>query len=412
MRTMWRISTVLILTVACCGCDARIDRFEPNEVFALTIERSRSTPSEAALADAAEVVDRLFGDPNEPAWPVELLGQSSTEGLVDVDRLSRAAGAVFSDKEGTNHGLYRKHCVNCHGLSGSGAGPASLFQDPYPRDFRHGVFKWKSTERASKPTRDDLRQLLQRGVPDTAMPSFSLVDEEDIESLVDYVIYLSVRGEVERRLVVAAVDELEYSDDAPDEDSWRLVNESPDSDGAEVVRQVLQRVTNSWLEADSQVVVPPPADRPETVDADQSPKAQAITSQAIERGKAIFHGQIANCVGCHGPSGNGGVVTLDYDDWSKEYSTRIGVTPTDREAMRPLREAGALPPRQSKPRKFSEGVIRGGDDGETLYRRITQGIAGTPMPAVPISTDPSATALTPGEVWDLVRYVQSLGKQP
>ena len=37
---------------------------------------------------------------------------------------SAAAGAVASDAQGNQRGLYRRHCVTCHGVSGDGTGPA------------------------------------------------------------------------------------------------------------------------------------------------------------------------------------------------------------------------------------------------------------------------------------------------
>jgi mono/diheme cytochrome c family protein len=287
-------------------------------------------------------------------------------------------------------------------LDGSGTGPSSLFQNPYPRDFRHGVFKWKSTERFAKPTRDDLRGVLDRGVAGTAMPSFALIPAEDLEALVDYVIYLSIRGEVERRLVAGAVDELGYEETAPDEAELRLVSATDDTEAADMARDIVDRVAKSWSDADT-LVVPVPSPRP--LDGQQ-------LAESIERGRELFHGPIANCVGCHGPAGNGMAVTVDYDDWSKEYSTRLGLTPTDREAMRPFRDAGALPPRQTEPRRLDEGVFRGGDDPESIYRRISQGIAGTPMPAVEIVPQPATTSLSQSQAWDLVRYVLFLAGKP
>ncbi len=105
-------------------------------------------------------------------------------------------------------------------------------------------------------------------------------------------------------------------------------------------------------------------------------------------------------------------ITVDYDDWSKEYSTRLGLTPTDREAMRPFRDAGALPPRQAEPRKFADGVFRGGGDPQTIYRQISQGIAGTPMPGVEIVPEATGTNLSDSQAWDLVRYIRSLAGNP
>ncbi len=395
---MFRAFFLAIVAVALAGCDAPVERFEPNKVYALTLDRSLSTPADAALDDAAQVVEQLFGTPDTPRWPSQWLDDRSLAALVSSQRLARAAGAVSSDREGVNQGLYRKHCVHCHGINGGGAGPASLLQNPYPRDFRHGVFKWKSTERAAKPTRHDLRSLLHRGVADTAMPSFRLLEEEDIEALLDYVIYLSVRGEVERRLAAAAVIELGYEETAP-EPPWRLVS-IDDSEAGQLVRETIDRVARSWAEAEEQVVEVP----------DETELHGEELRASIERGKDIFHGQIASCVGCHGPAGNGQAVTLDYDDWAKEYSTRIGLTPTDPQAMRPFRDAGALPPRQSRPRKLAGGVFRGAGDGPAIFRHISQGIAGTPMPSVDITTAGTGIGLTPQQAWDLVRYVRSLGK--
>jgi mono/diheme cytochrome c family protein len=381
-----RFNIIFMLGVAFfAGCDSPIENFDSNEVFALTLARSRSTPTVAAQSDVAQTITELFGTPDTPRWPDQFAAALPT---VDPQRITRAAGPFSSERDGTHVGLFREHCVICHGLSGSGAGPASQVQNPYPRDFRHGVFKWKSTPRAEKPSRDDLRRLLMEGVPGTAMPSFSLQAPEDIDALVDYAIYLSARGEVERRLIAAAIDELDYGETAPNDDLRLTQN----GEGAEVVAEVIDRVATSWRDAKPIKVAPP------------SPASE----ESIANGKAIFHGQVANCVGCHGQNGNGIATTLDYDDWTKEYSTRIGVTPTDREAMRPYRQAGALRPRIAEPRSLRNGVFRGGGDAETLYRRITQGIAGTPMPAVAVVDQADGTGLTSDQVWDLVRYVQSL----
>jgi mono/diheme cytochrome c family protein len=379
---------LLGLIVFLSGCDAKIENFASNDVYALTLARSRSTPAEAAKQDVAAVLTELFGTPDAPRWPAMLASQLT---FVDADNLTRAAGPQSSEQDGTHVGLYREHCVQCHGLSGSGTGPASQVLNPYPRDFRHGVFKWKSTRRTAKPTRDDLRDLLFRGVPGTAMPSFALQPAEDIEAIVDYVIYLSVRGEVERRLMQAALDELDYGADFP-EDELRI---GQGDVAAEVIDEVMLQVARSWQQADDQIVDVPPA--------------PVADDESVARGREIFHGPIANCAACHGPDGSGTRVTLDYDDWTKEYSTRIGLTPTDRVAMQPFRAAGALSPRLAEPRDLADGNFRGGSDPATLFRRITVGIAGTPMPAVAVVDVPDQTGLTSAQIWDLVHYLQSVG---
>jgi mono/diheme cytochrome c family protein len=231
------------------------------------------------------------------------------------------------------------------------------------------------------------------------MPSFALLSADDLDALVDYVIYLSTRGEVERRLASAAIDELDYDATRPDDDL--MLTSTQATEGAEVVESVVQRVDADWQAVDRINKTPT---MPEL--------AGDALMESVSRGKEIFHGQVANCVGCHGSAGNGNVPTLDYDDWAKEYSTKLGLTPTDREAMRPFRDAGAPRPRPIRPRNLQDGVFRGGGDAESLYHRISQGIAGTPMPAVEIVDQPNGTGLTMDQVWDLVRYVQSLSTAP
>lgn len=381
------------------GCDGKPVDFPPNQVHAMTLERSRDLPVDAASSDVAVVIESWFGSPDEPRWPADILGQTPAATLVSVDNLRRAAGPVYSDQDNVHFGLYREHCVICHGISGSGAGPASLHQYPYPRDLRAGVFKWKSTSRTDKPTREDWSRLLVEGVRGSAMPSFSTVPPDDREALIDYAIYLSVRGQTERELLAAALDELDYQD-SPPADDLRLVSAvgASGSQGGQVARDILVDVVSQWASA---AASPVPA---ETVaDAD-----------SLLRGQELFHGQIANCAACHGPDGRGGVPTLDHDDWTKEFTTRIGITPTDRDATKPFRRAGALPPRPIDPRIVHGGVIRGGDDPETLFRRIQHGIAGTPMPGVGLKADgdddsaAATTGLTATQIWDIVHYLQSI----
>ncbi|TWU59360.1 Cytochrome c [Rubripirellula tenax] len=392
---MWRSPLLILMCAALMGCDAPVGSFAPNDVFSLTLARSRSANTEAAGRDAAAVTQALFGTPDQPKIP------EGAKSVVDLKRLVRAAGAVSSEKDGTHLGLYREHCVTCHGIDGGGAGPASLYQKPHPRNFRHGVFKWKSTERAAKPTRDDLRAILQHGAGGSAMPSFAAVAPDDLETLIDYVIYLSIRGEVERRTMAAAIDELGYGDDESVDADLQLAARG-ETEGADVVKEVLERVIGDWTSASGQVVTVP---EPDAIDG-------AAIAESIARGNEIFHGKIANCVGCHGPGGNGEAVMLDFDDWGKEYSTRLGLTPSDRDDMRPFRKAGALPPRPAEPRNLTQGVYRGGGDAATLYRRVTQGIAGTPMPGVEVVAEEDGRGLTRDQVWDLVRYLQSLDPRP
>lgn len=191
-----------------------------------------------------------------------------------------------------------------------------------------------------------------------------------------------------------------YEETAPEEE-WRLqIDENGETESTGLIKDILVDVVSQWRDADEQVVIVEPPR--ELIGAD--------LVASVARGKEIFHGQIANCVGCHGPDGDGQVATVDFDDWAKEYSTQLGITPTDRDAMRPFRDAGALKPRQIQPRNLQDGVFRGGSSPEAIYRKITLGIAGTPMPSVEVVQQENGKGLTSDQVWDLVRYVQSLVK--
>jgi mono/diheme cytochrome c family protein len=389
--------------LALAGCDAQIGSFRTNDVVALSLASTRSTPMDTAKRDVSILLTDWFGTPSQPKWPSQFVGDELNS-VVQLDRLMQASGGVKSGQEGEHTGLYREHCVVCHSLEGSGAGPASMYQDPYPRDFRAGVFKWKSTKRASPPTRDDLRAVLKHGIPGTAMPSFAGIPEDEMESLIDYVIYLSIRGELEQELLAASVDEFGYGDSAPTEARFRftVADTINNNEAIEFAAQTLREICNAWVGADENVVVVPDAVVNATISG-----AELLSS--IQRGRDLFHGPIANCVGCHGPAGGGGATILDYDDWTKAYSSRLGLTPSDAEAMRPMVKAGALPPRLADPRNLKLGVFRGGSETPALYRRISQGIAGTPMPGVEITTEASLKSLSPDQVLDLIHYVRSLG---
>ena len=72
--------------------------------------------------------------------------------------------------------------------------------------------------------------------------------------------------------------------------------------------------------------------------------------------------------------------------------------------MIPLLARGALPPVNAIPRNFAEGVFHGGSTSEHLYRRITQGIDGTPMPAATFVEG----QFEQDDIWNLINFIRSL----
>ncbi len=194
------------------GCDVPVASFQPNRLQATVLAEKESVDMAPALSEADAALLELFGTPDEPKLPAAITDEEDLAELFSLDNLKRAAGAVRSDEQDNHFGLYREHCVHCHGTTGNGLGPTASFLNPYPRDFRLGVFKFKSTPFGTKPTRRDLKRILNEGIMGTSMPSFRLLKEEELEALVDYVVYLSIRGEVERKLLTASL-ELDFTAD-------------------------------------------------------------------------------------------------------------------------------------------------------------------------------------------------------
>ena len=378
-------------------------------VWVRTRENSDLEFEKSQLQNLADILGGLFGTPDDPQIPLDPeIGMTE---LVDQIGLQMAAGPVGHSPAGRPRGLYRRHCAHCHGVTGDGNGPTAPFLNPYPRDYRRGVFKFKSTPKGYRPTDEDLRRILINGVPGTAMPSFQLLPEDEIDMLVDYVKYLSIRGQVERDLVFELSDLGE-----PEGDEVPMLWKDPgDEEGRELVQGVVTEVVAGWQEADSIVREVP--GRPSVQEDEQLRQwltdhnisanstqldwsHESVKKWSVESGHGIFHGKVANCVQCHGNSALGDGQTTDFDDWTKAFTENPKRTTE-------LLELGGHPVRNIRPRNLRLGVYRGGRRPVDLFWRITNGIDGTPMPAVALQTG-NEPGLTQTQLWNLIDYVRSL----
>ena len=392
---MNRFSHVAFLLAAGCLLSAGCGRTPPASYRLNMVEATKQRLTPEQERQVATVLLAMFGTPDEPV--------ALPETGLDEAKLRLASGPVRSDIVGRKNGLYREHCAHCHGVTGDGMGPTAAFLNPYPRDYRPGVFKFKSTERADKPTHADLLRILRNGIAGTSMPSFALLSEPQIDALVEYLKYLSIRGETELALMRAYFE--------LDDDAKGILPETREF----LVDETLAPIAEKWKSAAAaQIAVP---DMPADIDL----------AASIAKGKELFYGDKANCVKCHGVTGLGDGQANDYDDWNKaivEINKEIkgglakaGETSTSGMSAEDAAEhrkqvawlgkfsqvvdGDALVPRTIPPRNLRLGVYRGGRRPLDLYYRIHAGINGAPMPA-------AKGTVPPEDIWHIVNYIRSL----
>jgi mono/diheme cytochrome c family protein len=151
------------------------------------------------------------------------------------------------------------------------------------------------------------------------MPAFPLFSPTDLDAVVDYVLALTHRGELESRLA----DQAEFDEQV---DVKRL---------PETITEILR----SWREARGKVVYP------------LAPMPDFKKSN-IDEGKAAFLS--IGCSKCHGDDGRGMMASnVGTDAWGN---------PT-------------------KAADLTSGMLRGGTEPLDIYRHIDAGINGTPMPS-------------------------------
>ncbi len=209
---------------------------------------------------------------------------------------------------GRGKAVYERFCTQCHGARGNGVGEVTPYANPRPRDFRQGLFKFRSTPFGSLPTVEDLDRTVSDGIYGTAMPPFGAINPRARLDVIAYIQTFSPR--------------------------WK--NEKPGQPIA---------------------IAPEPAP----------------TSQSIERGQALF---AKTCGACHGDgSGNGPLAKSLVDAWGNP----------------------------DPPADLTHGRTKTEVYGRDIYLRVMTGLNGTPMPGF-------VSALSPDQAWDIVHYVESLGR--
>lgn len=252
----------------------------------------------------SEIVEVLAKQCGTPLKPIAF-------GDLSADRAKLEAGAK----------IYAYRCQQCHGTGGDGNGAVAKYLDPKPRDYTKGIFKFTSTPYGAKPMRADLLRTLRRGVTGTAMPAFDDLSPEELAAVVEYIIYLSQRGELEQALIALAQDESEVN--------------------PEFVPELVDTVKTRWSESQSQLVMP-------------ATPMPAMTAESVAKGHELYLQQACNK--CHGVDGRGGLagnIEVGKDAWGNVAAAA----------------------------DLTSGMYRGGGRPIDIYRRIASGINGTPMPS-------------------------------
>lgn len=313
-KLTWHWLPLAVCMVAVCGCE----RAEP-------LQWTASAQVEQLPAELQEQLNGIVLENSGTAARPQLV----SKGPPDFD---------FALHLKHGQAVYMRRCVQCHGVNGDGNGPAAKYLYPRPRDYTRGIFKFTSTPYGGKPRREDLLYTLRKGVTGTSMPEFRLLPEKDLEAVVDYVMVLSQRGELEYQLAMEA-DAAEELD--------------PD-----FIPDFIDDVKRKWNEAESTLTQP------------LSPQPE-LTMERVALGREAF--LTKGCSKCHGEDGRGHTKdNIGNDSWG--YATRAA--------------------------DLTSGMLHGGQEPIDLYRRILNGINGSPMPGFK-----SALQSEPETIWNLVSYV-------
>lgn len=337
---LWLIAAASIATGAGCSRQAAVS-FNDREGFAeMPARHQQQVRSHLETYFGPYLSPRLMVIAQEqPAEPKEGEGPRLED---KVDRLHLRHGLA----------VYTRQCAGCHGATGDGTGPAAKNLNPLPRDYRLGKFKFISTPRDSKPRREDLARIIRRGAKGTSMPAFRWMPEEDLQAVIDYVILLSQRGELEYRLMRIASEQLSEEEDID----------------PNLAAEQAAGIAATWAEAKGQIVLAITAE-------------PARTEETVKLGAKAF--VELNCFKCHGKDGSGNrQYNVGKDDWG--------------------RTAFAA--------DLTSGMLHGGRRPIDMYRRIYSGINGTPMPAFnqPDANKQETAAQRSDTIWHLTHFITNI----
>ena len=351
----------------------------------LKVEEGQAMPEKSASLQF--VTGACFGETVQVAkWDAEtgeatLVAKPDKE-IAPGDSCVLDGGTVLS----SGRMLYMRHCSHCHGTSGDSNGPTARYMTPKPRDYRNGVFKFTSTTDMSKVSRRDLSRIVKYGIPGTYMPSFLLMKDEEHHAIIEYVRFLALRGEYERKLVAELSSD--FSQKAYDS---RLKSGEKKADiQKELVEFLAEDLKESAISlGDELAEIWSAADTPEAAIVPSTPRVPD-SPESRRRGRELYLSKTLNCADCHGIDGAGnGPPTIAFEK-----------NPLKNDELYDEPGLHDIWDNLNQPRNLQLGIYRGGRRPIDLFVRIHAGIKGSRMPSF---------KNTPHEdIWNIVNYVLSI----
>jgi mono/diheme cytochrome c family protein len=367
--------------------------------------------------DLEEQLVARFGTPAQPTVNVKGIGKDA----VEQEGVDAAIEELKLDdktlEKGSRH--FRVHCVHCHGVPGDGRGPTARWINPHPRDFRAGMFKFQSIDRtassARPPARADLLRTLRNGIEGTAMPTFVLLSDEELESLISYVIHLSLRGSAEMTTIVQAFG---YEKGAL---TWKE-DEGSMEDNVKVYTALFLKDWAKSNQPASAIKV-----RPYPYDENDPDYLGKTLPESVKRGQQIFTAEISNEFKkeFHDrlfPKAFADAKKAAQAQGNKEAEAKIAKeveTAVDAKVLSTLTAAKCMSchtdyGRQARfkfdewgtlvrPNNLPQGALRGGKRPVDIYYRIHSGIPGSEMTPFGKTFEGNEQYL-----WDLVNFVSVL----
>ncbi len=242
--------------------------------------------------------------------------------------------------------LYGIRCAICHGKQGDGEGPAARFMADKPRNFRRGIFKFRTAKPDGLPTDADFFRSITAGFPGYGMPPYRYLSEEDRWALVYHV-----------KALVAAGAEESFRRDA-------------EEFGDEVDPEELREFVASWMHPGSPISVPA--------------KPEGSDEEAIARGRELFQGKVYACIKCHGPEGKGDGPSANElkDDWEnpilpRDYTVglayrKVALRRKDVVRLILLGIPGTPMPSNSRPTESAQGIREAWDVAAYVERTMAE----------------------------------------